>query len=358
MIYYRVSLTPKQPRIKLVDPDFEADIPPWPEIDGLAEEEIDWIVPGVWPTLTRFVLTGTGGVGKATWLRQTCALMAAGRDPFNPSKEISRQKIVIFDLQDDKRTNSENWLDIWDSLGPKLKKLAQENIKLVMDFRNGCNLNKEEDRIKMETIIDRERPSVVMIGPIYRAFDTYTSNEGPQVTKLTQFIDELRDEYQCAFLIEAHPPGSTAEGNQKITPSGSSVWANWTDAGFYMSLDFKSDYLRIVKFLSFREARNSNNPMPIHFTSDGPFVWNVITENQYKTAIKQAHAITETDYTGIALDKIKAAKAKGITSSKLDDHLKSKGASTRIIRVTKRMIRAEVQKKRDPKTKELYWIAK
>jgi hypothetical protein len=73
------------------EPDAPAELAPdlW-QFLGTADDEFDWIVPGLIERGDRLMLTGFEGLGKSMLTRQLAVTMAAGLHPFRWARERVR----------------------------------------------------------------------------------------------------------------------------------------------------------------------------------------------------------------------------------------------------------------------------
>jgi hypothetical protein len=100
----------------------------------------------------------------------------------------------------------------------------------------GIDLRSTADRTLLARVIEKCRPDLVAIGPLYKmslgkAGDTYEI----AAAETAAAIDHLRERYGCAFWIEHHMPKATA--GHRAGPIGSSLWQRWPEFGLELRAD-------------------------------------------------------------------------------------------------------------------------
>ena len=64
-----------------------------------ADEDYDWLIPGVLERMDRVVVVASEGAGKTTLARQVAVMLAAGVHPFSPTTEIRPVRSLYGDLE-------------------------------------------------------------------------------------------------------------------------------------------------------------------------------------------------------------------------------------------------------------------
>jgi len=69
------------------------------------------------------------------------------------------------------------------------------------------DLTKAADRALIEQTIERVRPQLICLGPLYKAFeDNGTRTSEALAVEVAKYLDMIRDVYKCALWLEHHAP--------------------------------------------------------------------------------------------------------------------------------------------------------
>lgn len=201
-------------------------------------EEPDWVVPGLLARGDRFVLTGAGGTGKSTLLRQIAVCAAAGIPPLDwaTADSFTPAKVMLIDCE-----NSDHQLQtlLWD-----MRREAHANGTPVEDrlrvggHGNPLDLLDQSSALSLLRTVEHDQPDLVYIGPVYKLHNDDPDKE-VVVKKITGVLDRIRA-VGCAVITEAH---HTKIGPNKKTlePSGSNLWTWWPEFGRGLRLDPDTD---------------------------------------------------------------------------------------------------------------------
>lgn len=191
-----------------------------------------WVIPGVVERADRVMIVAGEGVGKSVLARQVCTLLAAGRHPFMPKARIRPRRTLLIDLENPpdlvRRQLRSIVAKVWD------EGLDVEDRAWRWNRPGGMDLRGTADRQLLARVIEKVRPDLVAIGPLYkaslgRAGDTYEV----AAAETAAAIDQLRERYGCAFWIEHHAPKGDASG-RRTDPVGSSFWLRWPEFGLVL----------------------------------------------------------------------------------------------------------------------------
>lgn len=243
----------------LVDEPVDGDSPV-PGL-GLVEDFVrepspphSWVIPGVVERADRVMIVAGEGVGKSFLARQVCALLAAGRHPFAPNATIRPRRTLLVDLEnppDLVRRHLRNVLaKVWD------EGLDVGDRAWRWNRPGGIDLRSSGDRALLARVIEKTRPDLVAIGPLYKAWlgragDTYET----AAAETAAAIDHLRERYGCAFWIEHHAPKGDA-GGHRGGPIGSSLWMRWPEFGLALKPEPHNDDRNVYMLDRFRGDRD------------------------------------------------------------------------------------------------------
>lgn len=214
-----------------------------------------WVIPGVIERADRVVLIGGEGSGKSVLARQVCTLLAAGRHPFAPKVTIRPRRTLLIDL--------ENPPDlVRRGLRSIVGQVWAEGVDVGDRFwrwnrPGGMDLRAPADRALLAQAIEKTRPDLVAIGPVYKAFRARSGDNhesGP--AEFGAVIDHLRERYGCAFWIEHHAPKADAAGH-RASPIGSSYWMRWPEFGLALKPEPHNDDRNVYMLERFRGDREA-----------------------------------------------------------------------------------------------------
>lgn len=228
----------------LVDDPIDGDAPihglsPIAEFVNEPSPPHSWVIPGVVERADRVMIIAAEGAGKSFLARQVCMLLAAGRHPFAPKTAIRPRRTLLVDLENPPDLVRRHLRDL-------VSKVHAEGVDVGdrawrWNRPGGMDLRSVADRALLGRVIEKTRPDLVAIGPIYKAWtsrpgDTYEA----AAAEVGSAIDHLRERYGCAFWIEHHAPKGDAAG-RRSDPVGSSYWLRWPEFGLVLKRDPNSE---------------------------------------------------------------------------------------------------------------------
>lgn len=210
------------------------------------ETEPNWLIPNLLEKQDRVIITGAEGGGKSTLCRMIAAKTAAGITPFS-NTGFSPQRVLLLDL--------ENSIS---QLAPQLKRLLASTggryaqSLWVKSRVQGLDLCTKKDADWLRGLLLVHRPSLLVVGPLYKMYRgsdrvSKASEEGAE--KVTQVLDDLRVEFDCSLIIEAHAPHGEGGDRANWRPRGSTLFLGWPEFGIGMKplLD-DSGTVRLVRW--------------------------------------------------------------------------------------------------------------
>lgn len=241
-------------------------------------DAVDWVVPGLLARHDRLILTGGGGLGKSTLLRQIAVCAAAGIPPFDWAVDdpFDPVKVTLIDCE-----NSDHQLKT--SLWPLLTEARHAGLPVEDRLRigghgNPLNLLDAAQALSLLRTIDHDKPDLVYIGPVYKLHNDDPDKEAV-VKKITGVLDAIR-ETGAALIGEAHPNKAHAHGGG-MSPSGSGMWSWWPEFGLGLRLAADSDTtVRLCSLERWRIDR-TDSKWPKWIQHDGKWPWARAKENPY-----------------------------------------------------------------------------
>lgn len=189
----------------------------------------DWVIPGLMARMNRLILTAPEGWGKSTLLRQLGMCTAAGLHPFRP-EGIEPKRVYVLDAENPEDVNTEEYGRIHDYLGD-IGQLPKPGMLIVDEHHGGIDLLDPRVTAGILNRLERLRPDLIIVGPLYQLHDENPHDEGP-ARKLARALDRMRSVNQSALITEAHSPHSDGPSGQLMRPFGASLWKRWPEFGF------------------------------------------------------------------------------------------------------------------------------
>lgn len=215
------------------------------------EDQYDWAVPGLLERRDRLMLTGSEGGGKSTLLRQIAVLSAAGLHPFKfiPIKPV---RVLVVDVENSERQWRRAVRRIAEMAAARGSRDPQDSVALECLPR--MDITKAAELGKVHRLIDKAKPDLLLIGPLYR-LTKGSINSDDDAAPLLAALDSLRDR-ELAMLIEAHAGHTTsAAGERDLRPRGSSALLGWPEFGLGIRPSKKHGAFQVVRWRGDRDAR-------------------------------------------------------------------------------------------------------
>jgi len=191
------------------------------------EDEYDWVIPGLLERKDRFILTGTEGAGKSTFVRQLAILSAAGIHPTMFGR-IEPVKTLIVDAEN----TEQQWRRATRSVAEKAAQVGAVDPRLTVQLACSPRLDitKDSHLGQVHRLIDEHNPDIVFIGPLYRLISR-AINSDEDAAPLLSAIDTIRDR-GIALVMEAHAGHAVGVGGEReLRPRGSAALMGWPEFG-------------------------------------------------------------------------------------------------------------------------------
>lgn len=217
-----------------------------------------WLIPGLMRQQGRIVVVGFEGDGKSTLLRQVAVASAAGVHPFT-GEPVEPIKVLLIDLEN-------HASDVEDSIWEMLEGDQPPATLALRIAPEGIDLLQQRDQF--HNLLLMERPSLVVIGPVYKMLPPSEGDESKTVKRAIDLMGGWSEAFGVAWLIEAHAPLAQG-GPRPLRPSGSSHWKSWPEVG----LGLRGD----GQIQQFRKPRWQHE-WPARLARGGhPYPWTVVT---------------------------------------------------------------------------------
>jgi hypothetical protein len=242
-----------------------SDLPTLDLLDFVAvEDTYNWLIPGLLEYGDRLVLTATEGGGKSTWLRQIAVTTASGLHPFRTWEYAEPHRVLVLDCENGAPVSRRKFRPLLEA-GTKVDRPLQRGMFHIECRPEGLDLTRPADRAWLMRRVEKLKPELLIIGPIYR-LHAGDPNSEELARKVSAVIDEARATANCAVLMEAHAPHHNGQSaHRNLRPLGSSLWMRWPEFGFGLRPveDEKSasnaDGCRGRRFLPWRGLRDERD---------------------------------------------------------------------------------------------------
>jgi hypothetical protein len=208
------------------------------EFMSVVPDEPDWVVPGLLARGDRFVLTGSGGIGKSTLLAQVAVCAAAGVPPFDWHEQDGFEpvRVMVLDCE-----NADHQLKtrLWPMLREARDNGTPVDDRLTIGGRgNPLDLLNPQNALSLLRTVEHDKPDLVYIGPVYKLHNDDPDKEAV-VKRITSVLDQIRAT-GAALITEAHHAKAAKQGGN-MEPSGANLWTWWPEFGRGLRLDKDSD---------------------------------------------------------------------------------------------------------------------
>lgn len=253
-------------------------------IDEFVDQELPpetWVIPGLFASGERAIVTGDEGAGKSMLLRQIALCAAAGLHPFTFDR-FRPARVLIVDAENPKPIMVRKFRSIRDELASRGLRPGERC--WVKRYPQGMDLAQSRDRLALHNLCMLTRPDLLVIGPAYKLYiGGSNTREEDLARQVTSVLDGLREEFGFALMLEHHSPHENQNSGKRFPrPIGSSLWRRWPEYGFGLTQgDGSTPERRIVEVKHWRGMRD-DRPWPSELESGGRFPWAVT--NPYEAA--------------------------------------------------------------------------
>jgi len=176
------------------------------------------------------------GVGKTMLARQVAICCAAGTHPFTYSR-IEPVRTLFVDLENPERIIRRTARRIVETVNNQWPDRQATTADLWIK-PDGIDLLKPHDRSRLEDAIERSRPQLLVMRPLYMAFVDPGGRSAESVAiEIAMYLDRLRERYGVALWLEHHAPLGNSLSGRDLRPMGSAVWMRWPEFGYALAPD-------------------------------------------------------------------------------------------------------------------------
>ncbi len=198
-------------------------------------DSYDWVIPGLLERGERVIVVAAEGVGKTMLARQVSICVGAGVHPFT-FQPIKPMTTLSIDLENPERIIRRTSRSIYGAAAT-VGKLPHHQSHLLIKPQ-GFDLLRADDRAVFEEHMDKIKPDILIMGPLYKAFiDPGGRTSEAVAIEIARYLDVIRDVYKCALWLEHHAPLGTSMTSRELRPFGSAVWSRWPEFGVALQPD-------------------------------------------------------------------------------------------------------------------------
>lgn len=226
----------------------------WSEfIREATEDKYEWVIPGVLEKQERVIVVASEGVGKTMLARQVAICCAAGIHPFTYQR-MPQIRTLTVDLENPERIIKRTSGKI---MAAAIARGFTEDVDAHLLIKpDGLDLCSSKDRALLESHIERVKPQLICLGPLYKSFiDSGTRTSEALAIEVARYLDQIRDIYGCALWLEHHAPLGSM-GSRDLRPFGSAVWSRWPEFGLALQPDPTALEGFVYEVRHFRGARD------------------------------------------------------------------------------------------------------
>ncbi len=219
------------------------------------DDDYDWIIPGLLERQDRVILVAAEGVGKTMLARQVAIMSAAGLNPFT-YEHMNPIRTLTIDLENPERIIRRMSTSIFGSSKRQSRHGGPADRAHLLIKPAGVDLLKAPDRVLIEEAIERTKPDLICLGPLYKSFlDPGNKTSESVAVEVARYLDYIRTTYNCALWMEHHAPLG-GSGGRELRPFGSAVWSRWPEFGLTLEPDLTADSAHVYKMGNFRGDRD------------------------------------------------------------------------------------------------------
>lgn len=225
------------------------------EVLAEADDDYDWLVPGLLERGDRFLLTGGEGLGKSTLVRQIVVCSAAGIHPLT-FDSMAPLTVLVVDAENSEKQWRRKARGLTFKAAREGRRDPQDHLFLHCVTR--MDLTSDRELGFVHALVDEHAPDLLAIGPLYKLVPGAITNDD-DAAPLINALDSLRAR-GLALVMEAHAGHAQTKGGERdLRPRGSSALLGWPEFGYGLAADKSEDpggaVVRLVRWRGDRDER-------------------------------------------------------------------------------------------------------
>lgn len=239
------------------------------------DESRPWVMPGMFRTNERLVVTGPEGGGKSVLMAQLCLGAAMGVNTLSPTLEQHEpMRVLMLDVENDRLQIKGNIAKVH----PYLSEISGGVKPLIewVDVRD-IDLSDNVERQKIVKLAKERRPQMLYMGSLYKL-----APEGDKAdaafTAISRTVDRIRAETGSAVLLEGHAGHGMMNDRNGMRPYGSSMWLRWPEFGIGMAKHRGSGHMKLT---TWRGHRSDDRAWPGGLRRGSLLPWQPIPQDEW-----------------------------------------------------------------------------
>ena len=242
-------------------------------------DDFDWVIPGLLERKERVIVVAAEGVGKTMLARQVAILSAAGVNPFT-YQSMPPIRTLTIDLENPERIIRRTSRSIMNASIARTQLMNGKRVQQVeahlLIKPAGIDLLSVSDRLLVEETVEKTKPDLLVLGPLYKSFiDSGNRTSEAVAVEVARFLDYIRDQFGCALWLEHHAPLGSSLTTRELRPFGSAVWSRWPEFGISLQPDPTSMEGYVYDVRHFRGGRDER-PWPTKMRRGKIFPFEVL----------------------------------------------------------------------------------
>lgn len=232
-------------------------------------EPVKWVIPGILGEGWRTVVVAREGQGKTWLLRQMAVCSAFGIHPLT-HRPMEPVRTMLMDLENP-ADHARHSLGLLVRQARRMRPDA-EPVQRLWARPGGIDLRRRADRAEVETLLQKRRPELVVMGPLYKTYRARGDSWDVVASEVQDIMDDWRTRFGIAMLIEDHAPKG-----QELVPFGSSLWLRWPEVGLALHQEANES-------LSVKRWRGDRMPTewPEVLLRSSPWPWEGVWPQRYE----------------------------------------------------------------------------
>lgn len=258
--------------------------------DGMTADDLSkeppghrWVIPGLLERADRLVLTGAEGWGKSTLIRQLAVCAAAGLHPFDHTP-VDAVKVLVVDAENGRHLSMRRYKPLLDAA--KAEGCSFDGTLALHLEPGGLDLTQRGGSAWLMRRIEKFRPDLIVIGPLYR-LHFGDPNDERDARRVAASLDRAREAHGAALILEAHSPHQGPSRHRTLRPVGSSLWMRWPEFGYGIRRkdDEEAYHLRVSTLAEWRGPRDERKwPKQIRSGAHAPGGWPWVRDEEIQGA--------------------------------------------------------------------------
>ncbi|MCM3884128.1 AAA family ATPase [Frankia sp. R82] len=233
-----------------------------------AEEEFDWLIPGLLERMDRVVIVAPEGAGKTQMARQVAIMAAQGIHPFT-FEQIPPVRTLIVDLENPPRNIRRKTRNIVRAV--EMERAYETGRCWLWTQPAGIDLRSGSELKALHQVCEMTEPDLICLGPLYKSFLENGEKAETINGEVARILDNIRATFGTALWLETHAPLDTG-GGRNLRPMNSGVWSRWPEFGIKLVPHPDDPTNRLLTLGRFRGDRDERDwPMAMKWGARWPW---------------------------------------------------------------------------------------